>query len=227
MKKTFIIGAALLTLAACKKETEVKTENTVIETATDTLNVNTDTISNTETPEAPEAPEATEKQEAPEAKEKEEKAEKPEPAEKKVSVSVAKDIKVDYATFGDKIIADKALSKEQMYAKYKSLKNGDTVNIKFKTKVKDVCQKKGCWMALQLPDEKESFVKFKDYAFFVPLNAAGQEAVVSGKAFVSEISVAQLKHYAKDGGQSEAEISKITEPKKTYGFLADGVLISK
>jgi len=227
MKKTFIIGTALLTLAACKKETEVKTENTVIETATDTLNVDTDTISNTETPEAPEAPEATEKQEAPEAKEKAEKAEKPEPAEKKVSVSVAKDIKVDYAAFGDKIIADKALSKEQMYAKYKSLKNGDTVNIKFKTKVKDVCQKKGCWMALQLPDEKESFVKFKDYAFFVPLNAAGQEAVVSGKAFVSEISVAQLKHYAKDGGQSEAEISKITEPKKTYGFLADGVLISK
>ncbi|KGO85030.1 branched-chain amino acid aminotransferase [Flavobacterium rivuli WB 3.3-2 = DSM 21788] len=153
--------------------------------------------------------------------------EKPEAAEKKVSVTVTKDAKVDYAAFGDKIVADKALSQEQMFAKYKSLKTGDTVNIKFKTKIKDVCQKKGCWMALQLPDEKESFVKFKDYAFFVPLNAAGQDAVVSGKAFVSEVSVAQLKHYAKDGGQSDAEINKITEPKKTYGFLADGVLISK
>jgi len=227
MKKTFIIAATLLALFACKKETEVKTENTVIETATDTVNIDTDTISTTKTPEAPEAPEAAEKPEAPEVKEEAEKAEKPEAAEKKVSVNVAKDVKVDYAAFGDKIIADKALSKEQMYAKYKSLRNGDTVNIKFKTKVKDVCQKKGCWMALQLPDEKESFVKFKDYAFFVPLNAAGQDAVVSGKAFVSEISVAQLKHYAKDGGQSEAEINKITEPKKTYGFLADGVLISK
>ena len=227
MKKTFIIGAALLTLAACKKETEVKTENTVIETATDTLNVDTDTISNTETPEAPEAPEAAEKPEATEAKEKAEKIEKPEAAKKKVSVTVTKDAKIDYAAFGDKIVADKALSQEQMFAKYKSLKTGDTVNIKFKTKIKDVCQKKGCWMALQLPDEKESFVKFKDYAFFVPLNAAGQDAVVSGKAFVSEVSVAQLRHYAKDGGQSDAEINKITEPKKTYGFLADGVLISK
>jgi len=227
MKKTFIIGAALLTLAACKKETEVKTENTVIETATDTVNVDTDTISNTETPEAPEAPEAPEQPEKPEAKEKAEKAEKPEAAEKKVSVTVTKGAKVDYAAFGDKIVADKALSQEQMFAKYKSLKTGDTVNIKFKTKIKDVCQKKGCWMALQLPDEKESFVKFKDYAFFVPLNAAGQDAVVSGKAFVSEVSVAQLRHYAKDGGQSDAEINKITEPKKTYGFLADGVLISK
>jgi len=230
MKKTLILGAALLTLAACKKETEVKTENTVIETATDTVNVDTDTISNTETPEVPEAPEATEqpeKAEKPEAKEKAEKAEKPEAAEKKVAVTTAKDVKVEYAAFGDKIVADKALSKEQMYAKYKSLKNGDTINIKFKTVVKDVCQKKGCWMALQLPDEKESFVKFKDYAFFVPFNSAGQEAVVSGKAFVSEVSVAQLRHYAKDGGESEAAIAKITEPKKTYGFLADGVLISK
>lgn len=225
MKKSLLIGAALLTLAACKKETEVKTQDTVIETATDTVSVDTDTISNTEAPEAPEAPEAAEK---PEAKEKPEVAEKPETAKKpEVVVKTAKEVTVDYAAFGDKILADKALTKEQMYGKYKNLKAGDTVALKFKTKIKDVCQKKGCWMSLQLPDEKESFVKFKDYAFFVPLNAAGQDAVVSGKAFVSEISVAQLRHYAKDGGKSEAEINKITQPEKTYGFLADGVLISK
>jgi len=231
MKKTFIIGAALLSLVACKKDTEVKTENTVIETANDTVNVDTDTISNTEAPtepaEAPEKPEAAEKAEAVEKKETAEKAEKPEAAEKKIAATVAKDVKVEYAAFGDKIVADKALTKEQMYSKYKNLKSGDTINIKFKTKVVDVCQKKGCWMSLQLPDEKESFVKFKDYAFFVPFNAGGQDAVVSGKAFVSEVSVAQRRHYAKDGGLSEAEINKITEPKITYGFLADGVLISK
>jgi hypothetical protein len=225
MKKTLLLGAALLTLAACKKETEVKTQDTVIETATDTVSVDTDTISDAEAPEAPEAAETAEK---PEAKEKPEVAEKPEKdVEPKVVVKTAKEVKVDYAAFGDKIVAEKALTKEQMYSKYKNLKAGDTVALKFKTKIKDVCQKKGCWMSLQLPDEKESFVKFKDYAFFVPLNAAGQDAVVSGKAFVSEISVAQLRHYAKDGGKSEAEINKITQPETTYGFLADGVLISK
>jgi hypothetical protein len=221
MKKTFLIGAALLMLASCKKETEVKSDSTVIETGRDTVNVDTDTISNTEIHEAPEP------SENPEPIEKKESAEKQEAAEKKVVVTPTKDVKVDYAAFGDKILADKALTKEQMYARYKSLKSGDTVSLKFKTKIKDVCQKKGCWMALQLPEEKESFVKFKDYAFFVPLNAAGQDAIVSGKAFVSEVSVAQLRHYAKDGGESEAAINKITEPKKTYGFLADGVLISK
>lgn len=222
MKKSLLIGAALLTLAACKKETEVKTQDTVIETATDTISVDTDTISNSEVPEAPETTETPEKSEKPEVSEKNEQKEKAE-----VVVKTAKDVTVNYAAFGDKIIADKALTKEQMYSKYKNLKAGDTVAVKFKTKIKDVCQKKGCWMSLQLPDEKDSFVKFKDYAFFVPLNAGGQDAIVSGKAFVSEISVAQLRHYAKDGGKSEAEINKINQPETTYGFLADGVLISR
>jgi len=142
-------------------------------------------------------------------------------------VKPTKTAKVDYASFGDKILADKAISKEEMIKKYKSLKPGDTINIKFKSNIKDVCQNKGCWMAMELPGGKESFVKFKDYAFFVPLNAADQEAIVSGKAFVSETSVAQLRHYAKDGGKSEAEIAKITEPEIEYKFMADGVLISK
>lgn len=132
-----------------------------------------------------------------------------------------------YASFGDEIDANEALTNKEMFAKYKSLKPGDTVNVKFRAHINDVCQKKGCWMSLGLEDENESFVKFKDYAFFVPLNAAGQDAVVSGKAFVSEISVNELRHYAKDGGKSEAEIAKITEPEITYGFMADGVLITK
>ncbi|AXG75058.1 DUF4920 domain-containing protein [Flavobacterium arcticum] len=132
-----------------------------------------------------------------------------------------------YETFGDEILAENAIDKAEMLEKYKNLKPGDTVNVKFKSSIKDVCQKKGCWMAMELPDEKQSFVKFKDYAFFVPLNATDQEAVVSGKAFVSEVSVAELKHYAKDGGKSQEEIDQITEPEVTYGFMADGVLITK
>ncbi|MFP9113362.1 DUF4920 domain-containing protein [Flavobacterium sp. RHBU_3] len=215
MRKTLVLVAALMSMAACKKnETEVKTENTVIEGEHDTLNVDTDTVTNDA-----EAPEAKESSEAVEAKES---PEKPEAAEKKVSAA-----KIDYASFGDKILADNAMSKEQMLKKYSTLKPGDSVTVKFKTNIKEVCQKKGCWMSLDLSQGKESFVKFKDYAFFVPLNAGGQEAIVHGKAFVSETSVAQLKHYAKDGGKSDEEIAKITKPEVKYGFMADGVLISK
>ncbi|AWH86996.1 DUF4920 domain-containing protein [Flavobacterium album] len=206
---------ALIAFTACQKnkETEVKTEETVIETGKDTVHVDTDTVSAAETEKPADAVAAT-----------------PAPAVEEKAIEVVKpatDIKVEYASFGAKIKADKALTKEQMIQKYKSLKVGDTVAVKFKSKIKDVCQKKGCWMAMELPGGKESFVKFKDYAFFVPLNAASSEAIVSGKAFVSETSVAQLRHYAKDGGKSEAEIAKITQPEMEYKFMADGVLISK
>lgn len=210
----FMIAAAVLAFAACEKnkETKVESEETIIETSGDTVAIDTDTIAAVDAVKPADATVAVKEETAqPEIKE----------------VKTEKEIKVEYASFGDKIIAEKALSKDQMMNRYKNLKPGDTVAVKFKSKIKDVCQKKGCWMAMELPNGKDSFVKFKDYAFFVPLNATDQEAIVSGKAFISETSVAQLKHYAKDGGKSEADIAKITEPKVEYKFMADGVLISK
>lgn len=130
-----------------------------------------------------------------------------------------------FVSFGDKIDANNAISRQEMAKKFENLKAGDTINVKFTTKVDAVCQKKGCWIKVPLNDDKQSFVKFKDYAFFMPFNAAGSEIVLNGKAFKNEISVKELQHYAKDAGKSDEEIAKITEPKITYSFLADGVLL--
>jgi hypothetical protein len=135
--------------------------------------------------------------------------------------------KVDYAVFGDSISTEGALSNAEMMEKFKSLKEGDTLEVKFKSRINEVCQKKGCWMTLDLADDQEAFVKFKDYGFFVPKNAQDKEVIVNGKAFVSVESVDVLKHYAKDAGKSQAAIDSITEPKVTYSFMADGVLIAK
>lgn len=134
---------------------------------------------------------------------------------------------VEYTVFGDSISQDGAITSSEMMAKFKDLKEGDTLNVKFKSSINEVCQKKGCWMTLGLEGEEQAFVKFKDYAFFVPMNAQKNEAVVNGKAFVSVVSVDELKHYAKDEGKSQAAIDSITEPKVTYSFMADGVLIAK
>lgn len=207
MKKSIILAAAFLSLVACQKtqQTEATAEEAVIETPDDTVMAGSDTIAVAET---------------------EQKADAVANEDKDIKVVAAKEVKVDYASFGDKIAADKAITKEEMLRKYKSLKPGDTVTVKFKSKINEVCQKKGCWMSLELPSGESSFVKFKDYAFFVPLNAAGQEAIVNGKAFISETSVAQRKHYAKDGGASDEEIAKITQPEVEYKFMANGVLIS-
>ncbi|WP_298393351.1 DUF4920 domain-containing protein [Flavobacterium sp.] len=133
----------------------------------------------------------------------------------------------DYAAFGDKFELKKVITKEQMFKKYKSLKKGDSVAVKFVTKINSVCKKKGCWMKLDLGNGESAFVKFKDYAFFVPLNADGSDVVVNGTAFIDVVSVDELKHYAKDAGKSQAEINKIKKPEITYSFTATGVFIKK
>ncbi|MBL7886878.1 MAG: DUF4920 domain-containing protein [Flavobacterium sp.] len=139
----------------------------------------------------------------------------------------AKEKEVAYKVFGDSISAEGAITKEDMFVKYKDLKEGDTVEVKFASKIKEVCQKKGCWMQLELPEENSAFVKFKDYGFFVPLNAANSEVIVNGKAFVSVESVEELRHYAKDAGESQAAIDSIVKPETTYSFMANGVLLKK
>ena len=132
---------------------------------------------------------------------------------------------ISYASFGDSITAENAISKENLLDKYQQMKEGDTMKIKFSSKINDVCQKKGCWMNVDLGKNEQAFIKFKDYGFFMPLNAKGEEVIVNGKAFLSIESVDEQKHYAKDAGKSQAAIDSITTPIKTYSFLADGVLI--
>ena len=134
---------------------------------------------------------------------------------------------VAYAKFGDNITAEGAISKEDLLAKYKTMKPTDTLNVKVSAKITDVCQKKGCWMNLDLGEGKSAFVKFKDYGFFVPKNAAQSEAIVNGKAFIEVTSINDLKEYAKDAGKSKSAIDSIVAPETNYSFLADGVLIKK
>ena len=135
--------------------------------------------------------------------------------------------KIEYASFGDKINDSNVVSKEIAEQKFTDLTQGDTINLKFASTINEVCKSKGCWMKLDLGNGKESMVRFKDYGFFVPLDADNKEVIVNGRAYITQISVDQLKHYAKDAGKSESEIAKINEPELTYAFEADGVLMKE
>lgn len=148
---------------------------------------------------------------------------KNEKSEEKLTTET-EEMAVNYQTFGAEISDENVLTKQEMIEKYTNMKPGDTLNVKFAATVKDVCQKKGCWMNLNM-GEKEAMVRFKDYGFFMPKDIAGQEIIVNGKAYVEEMSVEDQRHYAEDGGQSAEEIATITEPKRTLAFEADGVLI--
>ncbi len=92
-----------------------------------------------------------------------------------------------------------------------------------------VCQVKGCWMNLGKPDQDGNppiFVKFKDYAFFVPKDASGREAVLEGQLSFQQETVAETKHYLEDAGKHD-EAKKITKGRKVLRFMADGVAIEK
>jgi hypothetical protein len=134
---------------------------------------------------------------------------------------------IEYASFGDTITPDGAISAEEMYKKYLSLENGDTIEVKFASVIENVCQKKGCWMNVELTEEESAYIRFKDYGFFMPFNAAESEAIVNGLAFVTKRSVEELRHDAEDENKSQDEIDAITEPEVSFGFLANGVLIKK
>lgn len=125
--------------------------------------------------------------------------------------------------FGEKISAENSLAFDQLMVK---MEQSDSIATKVTGTVESVCKKKGCWVNLKSDkSDKELFVKFKDYGFFLPLDCEGREVVMEGMAFKEVTPVDELRHYAEDEGASEEEIAAITEPKEELKFLASGVIL--
>ena len=132
---------------------------------------------------------------------------------------------VEYQNFGVNLNTQSVMSVSDLASAYSTMTTLDTVYGKVKGEIKEVCSKKGCWMTLDMGSGNNIMVRFKDYGFFMPLDAEGS-VIVRGKAYVSETSINDLKHYAEDAGASEQAIEAITIPEKTYSFEADGVLLA-
>ncbi len=126
--------------------------------------------------------------------------------------------------YGTLITADNAISLDEMVKRMESA-GSEEMQVKLTGEITGVCQKKGCWMTMKNENGDDMRVKFKDYGFFVPMDCTGKNAVVEGVASVTTTSVADLRHYAEDAGQSKEEIEKITEPLKEISFMADGVIL--
>ena len=125
-------------------------------------------------------------------------------------------------TFGEPIDKKGAVSAKKLAQK---MDKAESLNIKVKGTITEVCQAKGCWMTIDLGDDELMRVKFKDYGFFVPKDAAGKTAVIQGVAKNEIIGVDELRHLAKDAGKSEKEIIAIDKPKEELTFVAEGVII--
>jgi hypothetical protein len=90
--------------------------------------------------------------------------------------------------------------------------------------VSAVCQNKGCWFTLVSPSlDREVRVKMKDYAFFLPRNAAGGEVVIEGVLSAKVIPQAEAQHYADDEAKAGKPARRIEGDVKAYQLMASGV----
>ena len=80
-------------------------------------------------------------------------------------------------------------------------------------------------MTIDLGNDELMRVKFKDYGFFVPKDAAGKTAIMQGVAKNEIVGVDELRHLAEDAGKPEKEINAIDKPTQELTFVAEGVII--
>lgn len=106
------------------------------------------------------------------------------------------------------------------------VQHGEQKELTVEAKINECCQKKGCWMNVDLGNDEEMRVTFKDYGFFMPLDCGGKTAVMKGIAYYDTIPVDYLRHYAEDAGKSQEEIEAITEPELQLVFEATGVKLN-
>lgn len=142
----------------------------------------------------------------------------------KVSVAEVEEQQTEYAYYGDTISDEGAVAAEELM---NMLEEEDSIPVKVAGTVNSSCKMKGCWMKVDLGNDKEMHVSFKDYGFFVPKNLDGEKAIMQGYASVDTLDVAYLRHLAQDAGKSQEEIDKITEPEVSLTYVATGVLIEE
>ncbi len=124
-------------------------------------------------------------------------------------------------TFGEEITLSNAISVEHAIHEIDKLKHKE---ILLEGKVSKICEKKGCWMALE--GEGSSIrVTFKNYSFFVPKEIVEKRVQAQGVLSEEVMEISEARHYAQDAGKSEAEIQQIRQPSKEYRFVATAVKI--
>lgn len=102
---------------------------------------------------------------------------------------------------------DRALSEENV---------GKTLAVK--GRVAEVCKMKGCWMVLT--DDRDTVrITFKDYAFFVPRDLAGQTVVAEGILSRKVLTDEEAEHLA---GESSASTPPAREE---WALVASSVFV--
>ncbi|MGI8641580.1 MAG: DUF4920 domain-containing protein [Pyrinomonadaceae bacterium] len=118
----------------------------------------------------------------------------------------------------DKVSLAKVLKNPNKYAGKNVLVKGVIVRS---------CKMEGCWMELAPSKDAQSVrVKFKDHAFFIPLDSAGMNAKAEGVFSIKTLSKKEVDHLVNEDGAKFNNVNKdgtVTE----ISFEATGVELSK
>lgn len=125
--------------------------------------------------------------------------------------------------YGEKVDPKGAMPINEVVTKLNS--GTGQVDGKILARIVEVCEKKGCWLKLDIGNGETATVKMKDYGFFLPLAAKGKTVVIDGEADLKTTSVAELRHYAEDAKKPQEEIDAIKEPKKEVRVMARGIVV--
>lgn len=127
-----------------------------------------------------------------------------------------------FTSFGAEIIPEGAVLVSEVIGK----RDMDGQNVKVRGTIREVCQTRGCWLTLDAGEGRSMRVTFRDYAYFVPMDAGGNQAIVEGTLKLEELSVETLRHFAEEAGRPQSEIEAINSPSEQLSIIADGVLIA-
>jgi hypothetical protein len=140
----------------------------------------------------------------------------------KTTYELVGEAKLVPGNYGDLVKEKDAVTTAMLLQKVES---SGTFTGKVSGQIKEVCTKKGCWFAMELPNGSSMRVTFKDYGFFIPTNSQGFPITIEGIATLTETDVETLRHFAEDQGKSKEAIEAIVAPKKEITFEATGALI--
>lgn len=131
------------------------------------------------------------------------------------------EVKIPSDKFGEGVTIEDVVSMDDIL---KNSSQYDGKELVVESRIKTVCQARGCWMEVEsgtLPMR----ISFENDSFFIPKESARKKVRIQGELKIKEISEEVARNYLKDAGRSNEEVQKLSGPQKLLTMVASGLII--
>lgn len=103
----------------------------------------------------------------------------------------------------------------------------DSLKVKVRGRIKEVCQMRGCWFKLESPDpgKEEVMVRLYEHDFTVSTGVKGQNVIVNGIAFYNDATVEDLKDRERNLKSGADRINGVEKPLREITISATGIIL--